>query len=333
MKWINNKFITAAFAIAAFIGSITGVPIMAESAPLESPKALPAVIKSISALGEGNSAELVIILSAPATYTSYKTTTPLRLVIDFSQTTQGTIDAPVVINSGNFKSVSVSRYDTDAGILTRMSIELLKDSEALISASPANPGELRVAFPGLSKSPQAPVNKSETVKPIEREAALTSSVNTDAQPPQPEVGLRTLTSITAGNNTITLSFDGAIGEFKAFRLSKPERYVVDLMDVKSGIATRLLPIDVAGVASARIGSYHDKTRVVFDSVNGTFPEAAAVKKDSAIVITLDVKPNADSGLSPKIIYTRNEVATEPAVTPVKTKTAAPKPDNEALSRL
>ena len=106
--------------------------------------------------------------------------------------------------------------------------------------------------------------------------------------------MRTLTSISVNNNTITLALDGAISDFKTFRLNKPERFVVDLMNVKSGLSTRILPLNASGVASARIGLYPDKVRVVLDSVNGSFPEATAVKTDAGVVITLDEKPFAEN---------------------------------------
>lgn len=68
-----------------------------------------AAIESITVPGEGDAAELVIKLSAPTTYTSYRTTSPLRLVIDLSQSGQGAITAPVVLNSGNFKTFSYGK--------------------------------------------------------------------------------------------------------------------------------------------------------------------------------------------------------------------------------
>ena len=53
-------------------------------------------IESVVPTGDGSATGLIIKLTAPATYTSYKTTSPLRLVIDFSQVTQGNISAPVI---------------------------------------------------------------------------------------------------------------------------------------------------------------------------------------------------------------------------------------------
>ena len=97
MRWMTKTSMIAAVVFAVLIGFAAGVPGRAESAEDVS-KANLAAIKSISTSGEGNSVELAIKLSSPATYTSYKTKAPLSLIIDFSQTTQGAINAPVSIN-------------------------------------------------------------------------------------------------------------------------------------------------------------------------------------------------------------------------------------------
>lgn len=307
MKWMTKTSMITAVAFAVVIGFMAWIPGSAESAQDVS-KAKLASIKSVSSSGDGNSVSLVIKLSSPVTYTSYKTTAPLRLVIDFSQATQGDINVPIFVNKGNFKTVTVSRYDTDAGVLTRMDIELASDSEAVISALPSDPSELRVSFPLIASSASAPVEPNKPAKTAEVESAPPPA-SYEAQKPESVSAAdgRTLTSITGNKNTITLGLDGAPGEFKTFRLNKPERFVVDLMDVKSSLSAKLLPLNVAGVASARIGLYPDKTRVVFDSVNGAFPEATAEKTDSAVVITIDGKP-ANDNQNTKLTSTRSEPA-------------------------
>jgi type IV pilus assembly protein PilQ len=326
MKWITKTSMIAAVVFAVVIGFAAWIPDRAESA-VEVSRPKIAAIKSITPSGEGNSVDLVIKLSSPATYTSYKTTAPLRLVIDFSQTTQGTIYEPVPINKGNFKSVTVKRYDTDAGVLTRMEIELLNDSEAVLSVSPANPGELRVSFPVLAETAPTAVAETSAEKPDKGEVTgptpVASSVSSQPakQAPVRDFAVRTLTSITSKDNSIFLNLDGKVGDFKTFRLNKPDRYVVDLMDVISGLESRLLPLNVAGVASARIGVYPEKIRVVFDAVNSIFPEVSASKTDSAIVIDMNVKPaNVNTGA--KLTTTQAEAPAEKATQPVK-ETPAP----------
>lgn len=307
MKWKKNTVGIALLIFSIITCFFVAAPDSAVSADHLEAKKL-AGIESVVPTGEGPATELIIKLTAPATFTSYKTTSPLRLVIDLSKVTQGNISAPVIVNQGNFKTVTVNRFDTDAGVLTRMDIELVIDSEALITSSPANPGELKISFPELAESGLSPVIND----PVEKPPVIAESPNT-APVPVPatdnETHVRTLTAIIVNNNTITLALDGAISEFKAFRLNKPERYIVDLMNVKSGLPSRLLPLNASGVASARIGLYPDKVRVVLDAVNGTFPEATSVKTDAGVVISLDVK-TVDENPDTKLTATRVDKSIE-----------------------
>jgi type IV pilus assembly protein PilQ len=325
MKWTIKTSMIATFAIAVVFGFTAGVPSRAEAAPAVSKEKL-AAIKSINtSSGEGNAISLVIKLSSAVTYTSYKTTSPLRLVIDFSQTTQGSINAPVFVNKGNFKNVIVSRYDTDAGVLTRMDIELQSDSEATISPAPNDPAELWVSFPKFTETAKIE-EKPVATKPVEVEASPVTAATADAK--SPEAGMRTLTSISAKNNTISMNLDGPAGDYKSFRLNKPERFVVDLLDVKSGLATKLQPINVAGVASARVGLYPDKTRIVFDAVNGSFPEASVTKSESAVIVSLDAKSDSEN-TNTKPTATRAETPLPKATEMEKPKPVARDTDNKA----
>ncbi|NTV49696.1 MAG: type IV pilus secretin PilQ [Geobacteraceae bacterium] len=305
MKWKKHTLRIALITFSIVSSLLAVSPNAVCSAELRDAKKLSS-IEYIMSSGYGPNTELKIKLTSPATYTSYKTISPLRLVIDLSQVTQGNISSPIVINKGNFKTVSVSRFDTDAGVLTRLEIELVDDIEAVISALPSNPGSLKISFPALSETSSVP--KKDTVKSTVAETVSTAL--SEALPATAtDIVFRNLTDISVNKNIITLALDGSINDFKSFRLNKPERFVVDLMNARSVLPSRLLPLNASGVASARIGLYPDKVRVVFDSVNGSFPEATAVKKDSSVVITLDTKP-VDENVHTKLTATRSEKPSE-----------------------
>lgn len=303
--WMTKQSIVLALALVISAGYLSLYPECAESAQdtIQSKQGKTAAIESISVSGDGDAAELVIKLSSPATYTSYKTTSPLRLVVDLSQTTQGMISAPVEINKGNFKTVSVSRYDTDAGVLTRVDVELVKDADAVLSTSQEYPGELKVSFPSLNVSPAqqvpltpASLNQASTPNIATAVPALVPAVNqpyvqssvTESKTP-PSTALRTLTGLTVKDSAIILSIDGGITEFKSFRLNNPERFVIDLYSVSSAIVSRTVSINALGVSSARLGLYPDKVRVVFDAIHGVFPEAVATKSSEGVIISLQTQ--------------------------------------------
>src|SRR6266702_6033736 len=221
MKWKKHKLRIALMTVSVLAGFLTAAPDFAVCADKPEVKQL-AGIESIVPTGDGSATELTIKLTSPATYTSYKTASPLRLVLDLSQVTQGKISAPVVVNKGNFKTVTASRFDTEAGVLTRVEIELVSDSEAVISTMPDNPGELKISFPSAVENSSSAVVKDLADKPAVIEPdAIVDTVSSAGN----ETSIRTLTAILVNNNTITLALNGKISDFKAFRLNKPERYV------------------------------------------------------------------------------------------------------------
>lgn len=295
MKWMTNVSMILALAIMVYAGIASAVPGKTEAAQdtIKSPLSKLTSIKSIAISGEGDAAELIIKLTSPTTYTSYKTTAPLRLVLDLSQSSQGVINAPLVFNKGNFKTVTATRFDTDAGVLTRVDIELYKDAEALISASASKPGELHISFPSLVAASHVVVPAKIPVVPS-KTVAIPESTNSNPLSVNPATTSRKLTSVVVSNDSILLAVEGGVGEFKTFRLNKPERFVIDLMDTQIDLASRIIPLNSAGIASARIGLYPDKVRVVLDSVSGSFPEASTVKSDKGLIVTLAVKPNEKS---------------------------------------
>lgn len=343
MKWFTRQSIVPAFVLTVAAVFITvGMAGRAESAP-EPKKAKLATVESISAAGEGGAAELVVRLSSPAAYTSYKTATPLRLVIDLSQTTPGAITAPIAINRGNVGNVSVRRFDTDAGTLTRINVGLINDVDAVISVSPDNPAELHIALPVQNAAAPGAHAKAETVaKPVvipasspvaapsPSPAAVAAPVKAEPVPgTAPEAGIRrALSAVTAKSGAVMLAIDGGVGDFKTFRLNKPERYVIDLPGVVSVLASRFIPLNAAGVASARIGLYPDKTRVVLDGVNGSFPEASASRSAEGLRIVLEGKSGGEPAAKPAASGAEVKPPAPKAAVAVQ-KPAAPAPPTPA----
>jgi len=327
MKWMTKQSMALVLLLTMTAGFAPAMVRNAAAAPEAAvkPGTKLAAIESISLSDEGDGSALFVKLSSPATYTSYKTTAPLRLVLDLSQTTQGTITAPIVINKGNFKTVTVSRYDTDAGVLTRVDIELAKDAEAVISSVPGRQGELKIAFPEstapiaataeavpAAAASEPVVSKEQAAAAQEIAAAPIEPAKAPAEAPSQAPpakatapSSRSLTAITVKDDNIILAIEGGAGDFKSFRLSKPERFVVDLFEVKSALTNRIVPINAAGVALARIGIYPGKVRVVFDALNSRFPEAVASVSDKGVTLALNAKQTVE-----KQVASRSEKAVE-----------------------
>lgn len=321
--------------ITTLIMTMSLVPCFAgavELAPQSGAQAL-AAIENITIAGEGDAAELVIKLSRPATYTSYKTTAPFRLVIDLSQTTEGGVTTPRLFTTGNFKTVTASRFDTDAGVLTRVDIELVKDGEALISSSPEKPGEMRISFPNSAKNKGvAPsvLPVAEALPPVVKTGV---EANRSAVEPPLPVALSSrraphaLTDISAKGGAIVLTVTGGVGGYKTARYHKPDRVVIDLLDTQNAVTIATIPLDILGVAVARIGVLSDKVRVVLESASGRFPAEIETKLQGDQLLLFSGNPaapavTADAAESSlKLTATRSGVQSKgavvdpPAVTP------------------
>jgi len=326
MTWMTKEMIVLVVSIAIMAGIMTGItPSAAESAQDTSQRSLKVLstLEAIAVNGEGGKAELVIKLSAPATYTSYKTTSPLRLIIDLSQTAQGTVSTPIELNKGNFKSAVVNRFDTDAGVLTRLDIALVKDADASLSTSKERPGEIRVSFPSLAAQPVALNSSSVSASAVSPAPAKVNMVSQDTPPTSgrtlvangksepADASFRTLTAVSVKDDSIVLAINGGAGEFKTLRLNKPERFVIDLFGVKCALAQRILSINSLGVSSARFGVYPGKVRIVFDTMNGSFPEAIAAKTADGVKIVLRGRTSAKNSKAQTTTASNPETTPEP----------------------
>jgi len=291
----------------------------------------PVLIQAVQMRGEGVASELVVSASVPATYTSYKTTAPYRLVIDFSQAIPVEGLTLVHVNKGPVKDVSVKRFDTDAGVLTRMEIFLTQDIEPKITPSAEKPGELNISFPGFKpvELPQVAHNDAKQPVPSELSASSTNqetpavpaeNVKNEVKQPEastalPVASVLLVTKVGINAGVIEIMINGAVSDYKMFRLNKPERVVVDIPNAQTGTLEKLVQLNVAGVSTARIGSYPDKVRVVFDSINGSLADATIEK----VATGLRVKFGA-AGASTSI------VSVPPAIPVIEKTVVVPKQD-------
>ena len=111
--------------------------------------------------------------------------------------------------------------------------------------------------------------------------------------PQPKVAAtgqagegRRLNGIITQKDGIELSIQGGVQTFNSFKLTKPDRIVIDLFTVKNALQQSVVPIGTLGVANARVGSTPDKVRVVLDAVGETLPPYEVVKSDLGVKIRL-----------------------------------------------
>lgn len=233
-------------------------------------------IESVQVVGEGAAAELIITSSATLKYTSYKAVAPLRFVVDFSQAVPVDGLGTSFAGRGAIKLATVKRYDTEAGSLTRMEIELVQETEAVITPVAGKPNTLRVSFPGYHPP-------AEVVADVQQPVAAVAS----AQAPVSSATTPIVTGVVARGGLVQIQVDGPVASFKTFRLNKPERVIVDLAGAKAVPDLKIVQVNAAGIATARVGSYADKVRIVLDAAQKGLPDATVEKNDAGVAISFN----------------------------------------------
>ncbi|WP_026839886.1 type IV pilus secretin family protein [Citrifermentans bremense] len=101
-----------------------------------------------------------------------------------------------------------------------------------------------------------------------------------------------LNAVITGADGVDLSIQGGVQTFNSFKLTKPDRIVLDLFKVKNSLHQNVVPINAFGIANARVGSTPDKVRVVLDAAGESLPPYEVVKSDLGVKIRLKGKAPA-----------------------------------------
>jgi len=159
-------------------------------------------------------------------------------------------------------------------------------------------------------------------------AAVVAAVVPAAPAPRPAAASakvapagRRLNAILTAADGVELSIEGGTVEtFNSFRLSKPDRIVLDLFGTKSALDKKVVPIQAFGVADARVGSTPDKLRIVLDAAQEKLPPFEVVKTDLGLKIRLKPQEKMAVAQAP---------AANHAQAPVPAPPVAPAPVAEA----
>ncbi len=289
MKWIMKiKPLPAVLSLAVLVTLLAGISSLsaAEQQTTSEPK-VQALITSVQAVGADAAAALLVTTSAPVTYTSYKTSAPTRLVIDFSQTAPAdNLAATLTVNKGAIGRVTTKRFDTDAGTLTRMEIELNQDTEAVIAPVTDKEHVLKISFPAY-KPGTAATNSS--AAPVVSQMTNGQKAASNVTPAGGDVnGSPVVTGVVARGNAIQVQVTGTVATYRTFRLNRPERVVLDVIGAKSQPDLKMVQLNAAGIATARIGSYTDKVRIVLDASDAALPDATVMKNEAGILVSFPV---------------------------------------------
>ncbi|HEX2767723.1 MAG TPA: type IV pilus secretin PilQ, partial [Geobacteraceae bacterium] len=131
----------------------------------------------------------------------------------------------------------------------------------------------------------------------------------------PAVNPKVLRAVTAGIEGIEINVTGGVDSFNAFKLTRPDRVVLDLPGVKSGLGAKSTAINRFGVGHARLGIYPDKVRIVFDAAKGSLPPYQVIKSMDVLKVLFVEVPG------PAAEQAAKEPVKEPVTPAIKEKKA------------
>ena len=99
-----------------------------------------------------------------------------------------------------------------------------------------------------------------------------------------------MTAITKVSDGILVEVTGGVEAYNSFKLTKPDRLVIDIPGVKSGLTSKTVEINGFGVGKARLGPSPEKVRLVFDASQGVLPHYQISKSDTGLKIVFAGTP-------------------------------------------
>ncbi len=106
-----------------------------------------------------------------------------------------------------------------------------------------------------------------------------------AEEPGKDTSGNTIYGINFIQNGIAIALNGFNDDnLKFFKLTGPQRLVVEVFGVKNSLERNLIPVNRFGIKRVRIGTYPYKVRLVFDASNNVFPACRIMTDNHGIQV-------------------------------------------------
>ena len=220
-------------------------------------------------------------------YVVYDSYDPARVVLNFPHMDIAAVSTLSDVNQPPVEKVEASSHTLPGGRMCRVQVVLSRMADYDIATNgnefvltlkpktgPTVTGPVGTVADQTEPLAVLPPASAEEQKPVL--LAAPAAVKALAAP------ARKIINVDSGVQVVTLQADGAVQNYKFFRLDGPERLVVDVYGVKAGFDVRAFPLQ-GDFSEVRVGIYQDKLRFVFDAP-GEFPPYAVTSNGESVVI-------------------------------------------------
>ncbi len=247
---------------------------------------IPGAAKGIQEVNKGE------VKTVDVTSHSFGTGSLSRVEIFLAQDAEFTVSADPVDKSRLVVSVTAPAATS---VTTEQVSTPTVAPEKAVTASTSQVEEDEAAVPAAVKDGVPPV------QPVAVPAAQSSVAQSAVKPSEPvhvekdtspAVEGKSVTAITKGADGITVDVNGGVEAYNSFKLTKPDRLVIDIPGVKSALSSKTVDINGFGIGKARLGPSPEKVRIVFDALQGVLPHYQISKSDTGLKIVFGDTPFA-----------------------------------------
>src|SRR3990172_4394734 len=290
-------------------------------------------VEYINVVGDGD--RVLIGTTGPVRYTVFKLSDPPRLIVDMPGISLEKVAPSIAVGNdflGEINSVSYGEnkdigriiigirdgvdHEVKAGensILVSLKKSTGEESASIEKVSSETVTEEPLESQASAVAAPAPAEEAQAAGEPADKPALVAQDNGQAASATKVTGVETSTE---GENTvIRVLTDGVAGNFTSFTLTKPSRIVLDVWGVANTTGKGALRLKDKYFKVVRIGSYSDKSRLVFDSGAAKLPPHSIAAENGAIVITMGPKvvPSAAKAeAAPEAKSAENAIVAAPA---------------------
>jgi type IV pilus assembly protein PilQ len=250
-------------------------------------------ILAISVSEAFNRTTVTIEAERPITYTTFRQMNPERMVVEISKGVWKKLEGPIEIEDSPIQKIVNRQLGSASKPLARMEI-LIKEQYALDARPQTNSLILTFAWKSQNNANKAnpekleplsrlDINEDETDKLQEySRQQLTETKSSEPQKPankskisgnDKEARVSPVREIVDflinrenGKTRIVLIGDGEFSDFNSFRVSEPDRVVIDIWDVHRLFRRSSFPGDGIYISNVRFGDHQDKIRIVIDLI-------------------------------------------------------------------
>jgi len=244
--------------------------------PQPSTKAPVATVMSLAAV-DADSSHITLHTTGTPAYTSYSPS-PGVFIVDLTGASRGadvkipaTLPAPV-------HSVTAEEVTEMGNGLTRVTFRLTQPvtleaaasgNEVVVTLPATAVAAADTPAPVVDKPVETPAVQHAAIEPAPQPTSTTVSDETPATEPLPATKAKSVRRVaTSGQGAslaIDIAGDGAMSNYKAFRLTNPERLVIDIAGVKDRVAKSATEVNDSMVKRVRVAQFQPQvTRVVID---------------------------------------------------------------------